>query len=144
MKNDKSRFTGRFSFEFFKIFFVDIGTFLVRSINGGFVNEKLSVTPRQGVIICIPKDEKPKHYLKNWRFISLLNVAYKVASACIANGLKVILPKIIHEIQKGFMKRRYIGDNIRLLCDTLMYTEKEQTPGLLFMTDFEKAFDIVS
>ena len=39
----------------------------MRSINDGFANEKLSVTQYQGVITCIPKDEKPKQYLKNWR-----------------------------------------------------------------------------
>ena len=34
--------------------------------------------------------------------------------------------------------------NIRLVYDILLYTEKEQTPGLLLMIDFEKAFDSVS
>jgi hypothetical protein len=116
----------------------------VRSINHGFENEELSVTQRQGVITCIPKEEKPKQYLKNWRPISLLNVAYKIASSCIANRLKMVLPNIIHEDQKGFMKGRYIGENIRRLYDLLLYTEKEQIPGLLLMIDFEKAFDSVS
>ena len=111
----------------------------------GFVNEKVSVTQRQGVY-C-PKEENPKQYLKNWLPISLLNMSYKIASACIANRLKVILPKIIHEVHKGFIKLikgRYIVDNIRLLYDILLYTAKEQTPVLLLMIDFEQAFDSVS
>ena len=41
------------------------------------------------------------------------------------------------------MKGRYIGDNIRLVYD-ILYTEKEQTLGLLLMIDSEKAFDCVS
>ena len=73
-----------------------------------------------------------------------MNVSYKIASACVTDRLKVILPKLIHEDQKGFMKGRYIGNNIRLLYDILLYTEKEQVPGLLFMIDLEKAFDNVS
>ena len=55
-----------------------------------------------------------------------------------------MLPNIIHEDQKGFMTGRYIGENIRLLYDVLLYTEKENIPGLLLMIDFEKAFGSVA
>ena len=41
------------------------------------------------------------------------------------------------------MKGRYIGENIRLLYDTLLYAKQHQIPGLLLMVDFEKAFDSV-
>jgi hypothetical protein len=54
------------------------------------------------------------------------------------------LPNIIHESQKGFLKGRYIGENIRLLYDTIMYTNKQNIPGMLLTVDFEKAFDSVS
>ena len=144
MKNNKSPGPDGFTVEFYKFFFADVGVFLVRSINNGFAEEQLSVTQRKGMIVCIPKEDKPKQYIKNWRPISLLNTAYKIASACIANRLKTILPKIIHESQTGFLKGRYIGENIRLLYDTLLYTEAEQIPGLLLMIDFAKAFDSVS
>ena len=75
MKNNKSPGPDGFSVEFYKFFFSDIGTFLVRSINGGFQNEELSVTQKQGVITCIPKDGKPKQHVKNWRPNSLLNTS---------------------------------------------------------------------
>ena len=42
------------------------------------------------------------------------------------------------------MKGRYIGENIRLLYDTIVLTEKEKIPGLLLMIDFEKVFDSVA
>ena len=144
MKNDKSPGSDGFTTEFFKVFWNDIGTFLVRSINCGFDHEEMSVTQKEGIITCIPKENKPKKYLKNWRPITLLNNAYKIASACIANRLKKVLPKIIHEDQKGFLKGRYIGENFRLLYDTLVFTEQKKIPGLLLMIDFEKAFDSVS
>ena len=54
------------------------------------------------------------------------------------------MPNIIHESQKGFMKGRYIGENIRLLYDTISITDHENIPGLLLMVDFEKAFDSVA
>ena len=42
------------------------------------------------------------------------------------------------------MKGRYIGENIRLMYDLLLYTAKENIPGLIVLIDFEKAFDSIS
>ena len=53
MKNNSPGPAG-FSVEFYKIFFYDIGSLVVRSINYGFGKEELSVTQKQGVITCIP------------------------------------------------------------------------------------------
>ena len=144
MKNDKSPGPDGFTAEFYKAFLPYIGVFVVRSFNEAFRKGELSVTQYQGVITCIPKDGKPKQFIKNWRPISLLNVSYKLLSACLARRIKTVLPLIIHDSQKGFMKGRYIGENIRLLYDTILLTEKENIPGLLLMVDFEKAFDSVS
>ena len=42
------------------------------------------------------------------------------------------------------MKGKYIGEDIRLLYDTLLCTSKYQVLGLLLMVDIEKAFDSVA
>ena len=126
VKNSKSPGPDGYTPEFYKYFFRDIGNFLVCSINYGYQNEEISVTPKQGIITCIPKEGKPRHLLKNWRPISLLNTAYKIAAASVANRLKLMLPKIVHSDQKGFMKGRYVGENIRLLFDVLLYTETDK------------------
>ena len=144
MKNNKSPGNSGFSNEFFKFFFIDVGIFLIRSINHGFITGKLSVTQRQGVITCLPKEGKNIQKLNNWRPISLLNVSYKIASACIAERLKTVLQKLIGNNQNGFMTNRFIGLNIRLMFDTLMYTDQAQIPGMLLLIDFYKAFDCVS
>ena len=144
MKNNKSPGNSGFSIEFFKFFFKDIGHFLIRSINLGFDQGKLSITQRQGVITCIPKEGKNLQHLKNWRPISLLNVSYKIASNCITNRIKLVLPKIINSTQKAFLKGRNISDNIKLMYDVLLYTESENIPGLLLLVDFQKAFDSIS
>lgn len=104
----------------------------------------MSITQRQGIITCIPKGDKPRQYLKNWRPITLLNVTYKLASACIANRLKQVLDTIISKTQTGFIKGRYIGENTRLIYDLMNFTEINNIPGLLIFIDFEKAFDSVS
>ena len=143
MKNGKSPGTDGFTVEFFKFFWKDIGQFVVRSLNDGFKNKRMSITQREGVIICIPKGDKPREYLKNWRPISLLNVTYKIGSASIANRLKTVLPKLINDDQSGFVPGRYIGDNIRLLYDMIHYLKEKNLPGILVSIDFEKAFDSI-
>ena len=104
---------------------------------------EMSITQRRGVKTCIPKENKPKRLIKNWRPITLLNTTYKIASACIAERIKSILPKIIGEEQKGFLAGRYIGENIRMLYDILSYTDTHNLPGMVMLIDFEKAFDSI-
>jgi hypothetical protein len=78
MSNNKSPGSDGFTAEFFKVFWKQIGNFVIRSLNLGYKSGELSVTQKQGIITCIPKDGKSKFYMKNWRPISLLNVVYKV------------------------------------------------------------------
>ena len=71
-------------------------------------------------------------------------MSYKIASGCIENRIKRVLPNIIHTDQTGFINGRCISKNTRLLYDIIRYTEKRNIPGLLLLIDFEKAFDSVS
>ena len=119
-------------------------SFVVNSINFGSLLGELSVTQKQGIITCLPKDNKPRHFLKNWRPIALLNTAYKIGSGVIASRLNRHLGKLIDLDQTGFISGRYIGDNIRLIYDMLQFTEENDIPGLLLLIDFEKAFDSIS
>lgn len=61
----------------------------------------------------------------------------------LANRLKTVLPDIISDSQKGFMKGRFIGENTRLLYDLMHYLEQNNKIGLLLLVDFEKAFDSI-
>jgi hypothetical protein len=133
-----------YSSEFYKFFWKDIGKFFLRSINAGYRKEHLTASQLYGIITCIPKPGKPRSSLGNWRPITLLNTSYKLAASCIAERIKVVLDKIIHEDQKCFVPGRFIGENTRLIYDIMYETEINDIPGLLMMIDFEKAFDSVS
>ena len=144
MKNDKSPGSDGFNVEFFKFFWKDLGDFLLKSLNLAFHKGELSETQKQGIITILPKGDKPREFLKNWRPISLLNVSYKILSACIANRLKTVLDYLIHENQKGLLKGRFIGENTRLIYDVLHTTLEKKIPGIILLIDFEKAFDSIS
>jgi len=55
--------------------------------------------------------------------------------------LKKVLPHLINNDQTGFLKSRFIGENISLINSVIDYAEKQNIPGLLLFVDFEKAFD---
>ena len=73
----------------------------------------------------------------------VLNVDYKILAKTIAKRIEPFLPKLIHSDQTGFVKDRYIGQNIRLLSDLMEYTDVKKISGILLFIDFEKAFNSV-
>ena len=103
MKHDKSPGITGFTAEFFKVFCRQLGYFVLRAINFGYKKGQISITQRQGIIICIPKENKPKHFLKNWRPLTLLDIVYKMASGTIANRIKLVINKLISKDQTGFI-----------------------------------------
>lgn len=129
---------------FFKFFWKDLKLFILNAINLIFLKKELPISQRLGIISCLPKGDKPRQYLKNWRPITLLNVLYKLISGCISYRIKSTLDYIISDTQTGFLKGRYIGENTRIIYDLMSFTENENIPGLLVLIDFEKAFDSVS
>ena len=141
MKKNKTPGTDGFPVEFYKFFWNDISSFLINSFNEAFTKGELSITQKQGIIICLPKGNKPREFLKHRRPISLLNIDYKILSGVLADRLKKILPKIISETQKGFLQGRYIGENVRLVFDMMSELSHLKKKGLILLLDFEKAFD---
>lgn len=144
MSNFSAPGNSGFTAAFYKVFWSKIGYFLTRSINTAFEKGELSISQKQGVITCIPKGNKDKKQLKNWRPISLLNISYKIASSAIANRIKTVLNSIISEDQTGFIPDRFMGDNVRLIYDIMCYTEQNKCPSMLLLIDFATAFDSVS
>ena len=144
LSNDKSPGPDGFTGEFLKFFCKDISTFILRSASAGYNKGMLSSSLRQGNIVLIPKENKPKRFIRNLRPISLLSTIYKVISTCIANRMKQVLPSVIGDTQHAFLPSRNISSNYRFVYDTLVYTQEHNIPGMILSVDFEKAFDSIS
>ena len=63
---------------------------------------------------------------------------------CLTCRLKKVLPTIIHSDQTGFMRGRYIGDNIRNILEIIETVEEEDLSCIILSVDFDKAFDSLS
>ena len=143
-KNNKSPGTDGYPIEFYRCFWDKIGFFYLRAINENYLKGSFSTSQSQGLITCIPKGDKNRKLLKNWRPISLLNSSYKLVSSCIANRIKRLLPLIIGPQQKGFIKGRNIAECTREIYDFLYEYEADGVPGMMLLIDFEKAFDSIA
>ena len=144
MKSGKSPRLSGFLAEFFNVFWKQLGNFVLRSLNYVYMKGELSVIQKQGLKTYIPKDSKPKQFLKNWRLLTLLDTVYKIASGTIANRMKTTLDHIINKDQTGFMKSRSIVKNLRIIYDVIKFTEEQKKTGLIMLIDFTKAFDSLS
>ena len=141
MQNGKSPGSDGFTAEFYKAFWEEIGDDVVQSINYAFDKGELSICQKRGIITLLPKKDKPTNILNNLRPITLLNTDYKIATKVIAKRLGEVLPDIICANQTGYVKKRYIGENVRLISDVIEYTKYKQLPGIAVSVDFKKGFD---
>ena len=141
MVSDKSPGTDGLPCEFYKVFWKDVAEILINSFNYSYEIGKLSISQRRGIIKLIPKKDANLNSIKNWRPLTLLNCDYKIATKAIASRIKMVLPKLVSNDQTGFIRDRFIGENIRLIDSVIKYTKAKNMPGLLLFLDFEKAFD---
>ena len=116
---------------------------MVASFNEASDKKEMSPSQKQATITLIEKkeDRKDRSYSENWRPISLINADANIASKVIATRIIKVIPEIIHSIQTGFVKVRFIGEAARSIIDIMDYTKRQNIPGLFLFIDFEKAFD---
>ena len=90
-RGDASPGSSGFTGTFYKFFWRNLKHFVVNSFNFGYEIGNLSVSKKLGVIILLPKPNKDKALLSNWRPISLLNQCYTILSGVLAERLKPTL-----------------------------------------------------
>ena len=62
-----------------------------------------------------------------------MNTDYKILTKLLANRLQKVIPNLVSEDQSGYIKNRYIGENIRTILDIIEFTNYKENPGLIEM-----------
>ena len=129
--------------EFYIVFWSRIKHLFYNMLQMNKNKGELTTTQKEGLISLIQKKDKDVAFLKNWRPISLLNTDYKIIAKIISNKIKFYISDLINSDQTGFLKGRFIGENINKAIHFIEYCEKHNIEGMIVNIDFEKAFDSI-
>lgn len=141
MKTNKCPGSDGFTVEFYRKLWPHVGSLILESINESFETGQLNPEQRRGIITLIPKKNKDRRILTNWRPITLLNVDYKLLAKCMSRRLFHVMPRLIHYDQVGFIPGRFIGTNIRNVNDMISYMNGSTEGGFVVSLDYSMAFD---
>ena len=141
MKTSTSPGPDGFTVPFYMTFWTELGELihsaLKESYDRGFLPEEM----RRSITVLIPKKSKDTRRAENLRPISLLNVVFKILTKALARRLTNVIDQLVSGDQTGFVKGRYIGENIRLVLDLIQYAAEKKKDGMLLFCDWEKAYD---
>jgi len=82
-----------------------------------------------------------KHFLKNWRPLSMINSDMKIVGHVLRAALTLCIDSVIHPDQVGFIPSRDMGESVFLVQDTIAHASAFSSPGVMALLDFQKAFD---
>lgn len=101
-------------------------------------------------LMCLLYKKGDRRVISNWRPLSLLNSDYKLFSRILVNRLRVWMPTLIHEDQRGFVPGRWIGGtamDIALVLDSYRKARRDgdliDPASAIVLLDQEKAYDRV-
>ena len=97
---------------FYHSFWDLVGNFVFNSIKHAETRKSFTKDQCRGIIKMLPKKNKAPNRVLNLRPITLLNVDYKLVTKVLASRVKLILPRIIHTDQQGFISNRFMGNNV--------------------------------
>lgn len=142
-RNNTSPGPSGYTGEFYKFFWPELNQLIHLAICEIFESRNMPVNIKRSITILIPKKGKDSRMLSNLRPISLLNTFYKIITKCLALRLANVINHLINNDQTGFIKGRFIGENIRLLLDLKAYCISHNYSALLLACDVKKAYDCV-
>lgn len=144
MSNNRAPGPDGFPNEFYKFFWGSLKHYFFKMVVESLETQSLPPSLQDGIIILIPKPQKPRNEIRSYRPITLLNSSYKIISSAIANRMKKIMPEVIGREQTGFIKGRNIADNTRLTYDLIQQLKAEKRTALFLSLDIQDAFNSVN
>ena len=141
MKNNRCPGTDGLSADFLKAFWPKLNLFFLGLFKEITQDRMLHLTARRGIISLLEKVGKDTLVLDQWRPLSILTTDYKLYSKVLARRLQKASTEIIHFTQTGFMKNRYLAENILRILEIINHCDKHKIKALLVSFDFRKAFD---
>ncbi|XP_074315495.1 uncharacterized protein LOC141651695 [Silene latifolia] len=120
-----------------------VGDKVCNAIMDFFATGRLLTLINATNITLIPKCDRPTA-ISHFRPIACCNLVYKVISKLLCNRLASVLPDLVHENKRAFIKGRSIIENV-FICQNIihMYGRKAVIPRCLFKIDLQKAYDTV-
>ena len=141
MSNNKTPGVDGLPIEIYKMFYGKIKHILYNAITYVVQKQMLHQSARRGILILIPKKNRPPEKLQNWRPLTMMSADQKILAKVLATRIKPILNYLIGSHQTGYLEGKFIGLNIRRLMDLLHYVEQENIEAILISVDFYKCFD---
>ena len=77
----------------------------------------------------------------SYRAIALLNTDKKILTKVLSRRLSLVISKLIHYDQTGFIPKRYSSHNLRRLFNIIYSKRVWDTELAVISLDAEKAFD---
>lgn len=131
---------------FYQTFWPTVGEDLIQMV-ASFLNSRHMLKEfNKTTIVLIPKGEEQLS-CKDFKPISLYNVASKVISKVLTNRLQHILQEVITPYQNAFAKGRSITDNVLIAHEVLRYIRRQKKGKTYWASskiDLLKAYDKIS
>ena len=143
MSNNKYPSNNGLSKKIYEAFWEDIKDVFINSLKQAKMKGSLSTAQNQVVIKLLEKKDREKQFIKNWKFISLLNVDTKILSKAFEGKLIPILPSIISSNQTAYVEKQPISESGGSISDINEICSNENIQGFLVNMDLEKAFDFL-
>ena len=140
LKKNKSPGMDGLPVEFYLKFWSLLKSMFQKVLENAFENGIMPYTMRTSMISLMFKKGDRK-LLQNYRPISLSCTDYKILAFVLNNRIMKVIDAVVSSDQAGFIRKRFGGQNIRLIEDVLEYTKRFKINGAIIFLDFKKAFD---
>nr|GEW26082.1 RNA-directed DNA polymerase, eukaryota, reverse transcriptase zinc-binding domain protein [Tanacetum cinerariifolium] len=139
---DKASGPDGFTFGFYQRFWYLIESDVYDAVRYFFTYDDIPKGCNSSFIALIPKIPDA-NLVKDFRPISLVGSLYKIIAKILANRLVGVFGDLVSDVQSAFIADRQILYGPFILNEVLEWCKVKQMHALIYMVDFEKAYDSV-